>query len=226
MSWEVAHRWRRVLSGLGALAALGCGDAPESSVTFAKAKGPIGKWEFPEDAGLDVPRDAAGSDAPRGATMPRDDADAGARKPEDEDAAITSLAFQVTTQALGGKYQPKNVGAIWVADASGKLVKSLEVWASTRVRYLSEYNKVRAGMSIDAMSRATLPNHRAHQVMWNLKDRSGAAVPAGKYKLNLELTDTDSTGKTISLDFDTSGRAGTMTPQDSGCFTQMKLELR
>jgi hypothetical protein len=46
---------------------------------------------------------------------------------------VTSLTFDVTTKAPGGRYQPRNVGAIWVEDSSGKLVKSLEVWAGILV---------------------------------------------------------------------------------------------
>jgi len=205
-------------------------------VTFGNAKGPIGKWQFPQDAAADVSaeQDASqGSDQGMGSTQQEDARpaadDAGMGEPRDAGAPmpqpVSSLAFEVTTKAIGGKYQPKNVGAIWVADASGKMVKSLEVWAATRVRYLSEYNKTRAGMSVDTTSRATLPNHRTHKLTWNLKDRSGAPVPKGKYKLTVELTDTDATGKSMSVDFDTSGSAITFMPPDNACFTQMKLEL-
>jgi hypothetical protein len=215
---------------------------PQESVSFGNAKGPIGKWQFPPDAAADAseaPAQDASESAEQGADSTQhgdaptaaEDAGAGMDEPRDAGAPdkpqpVTALAFEVTTKAIGGKYQPKNVGAIWIADASGKLVKSLEVWAATRVRYLSEYNKTRAGMSVDTTSRATLPNHRAHKVTWDLKDRSGAPVPKGKYKLTLELTDTDSTGKTTSVDFDTSGNASTLMPPDSACFTGMRLELK
>ena len=240
MSSGLAERWRRselsVLCALCALAAVGCADLPESRVTFGSAKGPIGKWVFPSDAGetaeLDAARDAAVAVDSEGPTQRAADAaetDAGSDVQPDAgapDKPISALAFEVTTQPIGGKYAPKNVGAIWIGDASGKLVKSLEVWAATRMRYLTEYNKMRASMSVDAASRATLPKHRAHQVVWDLKDRNGAVVPRGPYKLNLELTDTDSTGKTVSIDFDTSEPASMRTPPDAACFTQMKLELK
>ena len=193
------------------LAAVGCGAVSDERVTFADARGPIGKWQFSVDASDEPARDAG---APQ---------DGGSLE---EASAVTSLAFEVTTKPIGGKYQPKNVGAIWVADASGKLVKTLEVWAATRVRYLSAYNKTRAGMSVDATSRATLPNHRVHRVTWDLTDRSGAPVPKGEYTLSLELTDADAAGKTTSIDFDTGGSASTRMPPDSACFTEMRLELK
>lgn len=140
--------------------------------------------------------------------------------------ALASLSFDVTTSPVGYRYQPKNVGAIWIQDESGKLVKSLEVWAATRRRYLTRYASALAGGSVDVTASATLGSHKTHHVTWNLKDRSGAAAPAGKYTLVIELTDGDQTGRTSTVDFDTSAGATSMSPADAPSFSAMKLQLQ
>lgn len=205
-------------------------------MTFGAASGRIGQWkpvqrvydagmqdasQAPLDAAQPDPVDAAGeaaADGGRGDALEMD--------PPSAPAPVTALAFEVSTAPVGLKYKPKNIGAIWIADESGKLVKSLEVWAATRVRYLTAYTKARAGASIDVSARATLPSHRAHQVTWDLTDKSGAQVEPGKYRLHLELTDGDATGQTTAIDFDTSAAAGSSTPPDAACFSGMKLQLK
>ena len=145
--------------------------------------------------------------------------------PEDA-AGVTELEFSYNTESLGGRYAPKNVGAVWVSDSSGKLVKSLEVWARTRLRYLTSYASARGSARPDVTATATLTNHKAHTASWDLKDTTGAAVPPGKYTLNAELTDTHMTGKTITVPFDTSAGAATIEPPASPGFTSMKLSLQ
>jgi hypothetical protein len=141
-------------------------------------------------------------------------------------ASVTSLNFQVTTTANGGRYQPKNVGAIWIEDKSGKLVKSLKVWAGTRRRYLTGYVKALGGTAVDVTASATLRTHQTHTVSWDLRDRNGTAVTPGAYRVKMELTDADATGKSNAVDFDTSKGAASVMPPDAPCFSSMKLELQ
>jgi hypothetical protein len=143
-------------------------------------------------------------------------------------SALGTLTFDVTTAPQGGKYQPKNVGAIWIQSSSGQFVKSLEVWAKIRRKDLTKYNAAVGGSSaaIDVTASATLSSHKAHHVSWNFKDKSGAAVPAGKYTLWVEVTDADATGKSYSVDFDTSAGAQTITPADATYYSAMSLKLQ
>lgn len=181
---------------------------------------------------------SAGAAAPSGTTKPAMMASAGAAapsggqtKPPAEMApagsgALTSVQFNVTTESLGGRYKPKNIGAIWITDDGGKLVKSLEVWARLRLRYLTKYASSRAGAKVDVTATATLTSHKAHMASWDLKDTTGAAVPPGKYTLNAEITDADATGKNVSVPFDTSAGPMTIKPADSTGFTGMELVLK
>lgn len=153
-------------------------------------------------------------------------ADSG-NEPAPEGSGVTSLTFNFSTEPVGGRYKPKNIGAVWISDSSGKLVKSLEVWARIRLRYLTKYAGVRGSARPDVTATATLPNHNlAHMVMWDLKDTKGAAVPPGKYTLNAEITDQDATGKNISVEVDTSAGPMTLMPPASTGFTKLELVLK
>jgi hypothetical protein len=127
---------------------------------------------------------------------------------------------------VGGRYQPKNIGAIWVQDKNGKLVKSLAVWAAIRRRYLTRYASALAGSSVDVTASATLSSHRAHHATWDMKDRSGATVAPGSYTLVMELTDGDMTGRSNTVAFDTNAGAQTLSPADAPSFGSLKLVLQ
>lgn len=141
-------------------------------------------------------------------------------------ATPTTMMFAVTTSPAGYLYQPRNIGAIWVQDSSGRLVKSLEVWAGVRKRYLTRYASALNGSAIDVTASATLPYHRTHQVAWNLQDKTGAAVAPGKYTLVMELTDGDQTGPSNTVAFDTSAGPSTISPANAPSFGAMKLQLQ
>jgi hypothetical protein len=137
----------------------------------------------------------------------------------------SSVVFDVTTVSQGGRYSPKNIGAIWVQSSAGTFVKSLELWAKQRRTHLSKFNAaVGSTGAVDVTASATLSTHRAHHVTWSLKDRSGATVPPGKYTLFIEVTDYDGPGKWYSLDFDTSTGART-TPAGSPYYQSMALSI-
>jgi hypothetical protein len=167
-----------------------------------------------------------GSAGRAGSTGASGNAAAGAGGSAAVGGSVTSVLFDVTTLAQGGFYQPRNIGAIWVQDSSGKFVKSLEVWAGIRSRYLSKYSAARGGMPVDVTASATLNSHRAHHAMWNLKDRSGQAAPPGKYTLVIEVTDTDFTGKFDTIDFDTSQGPQQVTPPNATYYTMLKVTLQ
>jgi hypothetical protein len=139
-------------------------------------------------------------------------------------ATPTSVSFDVTTASQGGRYQPKNIGAIWVEDSSGNYVKTLEVWASIRAIYLSRWLSVNAwGDQTDAVSGATLRMHMPHHATWDLTDSKGAKVPDGDYSILVESTDADRAGKNTSIKFTKGSKPQTVMPSDDAAFTGLKL---
>ena len=137
---------------------------------------------------------------------------------------LGSLQFQVLTKTLEGKYSPKNVGAIWLETSSGAFVKTLEVWAAKRARYLSRWRSEAGGNSVDAITGATLRSHVTHDASWDLTDVDGATVMPGDYKVVVEITDHDGPGDSTEVAF-TLGDPLMISPPDQDHFVDMALTV-
>ena len=96
-------------------------------------------------------------------------------------------AFTFSTAPHGGKYTPRHVLAVWVADARGRFVKSLLVRAGKRAGDLKGWRSASEGNRTDAVTGATLPRHDRHRAVWNGTDARGNPVPDGDYELRIEL---------------------------------------
>lgn len=115
------------------------------------------------------------------------------------DSQTCSLRVSVTTTAPGGKYRPRNVGAIWVTDSAGGFVKSLDVWGNRRLSHVVAWNAATraaglAGNKVDAVTSATLSTHRAHDVTWDCRDTRDQIMPDGAYRVYFEVTDSNNAG--------------------------------
>ena len=137
-----------------------------------------------------------------------------------------SLMISVTTKAPGGRYQPDNVGAIWIADANTKFVKSLYVWGQQRRNELRQWTSATsaAGMSnnlVDAVTAATMRSHGARTASWNGTNTSKALVADGAYKVCFEVE--DGAQQYQCVDFSKSRSAQTVMPADTAGFTARKL---
>lgn len=105
-----------------------------------------------------------------------------------------TLTLEFTTQTLMRRYHPKNVTATWVENEAGQFVDTLELSAGIRRTELV-YFQERACVDkfgADTVTTATLPNHEiTHEVAWNAHDFEDKPIPDGKYKLYIELTESD-----------------------------------
>ena len=134
-----------------------------------------------------------------------------------------SLTVTVTTATNNGTYSPRNIGAIWIAKDSGTFVKTLAVWARTRIRYLTMWNSTTssAGLSantVDAVTGATLSSHQTHKVTWNCTDASRNPVPDGAYRVYFEMTNRSGTGPNMFVDFTKGSMPLNLTPTDQKTF--------
>ena len=137
-----------------------------------------------------------------------------------------SVMISVTTKAPGGRYQPDNVGAIWIADANTRFVKSLYVWGQQRRGELRQWASATsaAGMAnnlVDAVTAATMKSHGARMASWNGTNTSKALVPDGAYKVCFELE--DGAQQYQCVDFSKSRSAQTLMPADTAGFTARKI---
>jgi hypothetical protein len=137
-----------------------------------------------------------------------------------------ALTFDVTTVNQGGRYAPRNVGAIWIETQSNAFVKTLQVWAGTRGRYLSRFNSEAGGSRVDAVTSATLRAYGTHHVTWDLTDVNGAVTPAGDYKIVIEVTDHDGAGKSADVPFTFSNEPMTAMPADQQYYTGMQIVVQ
>lgn len=208
------------------LCAAACAD-PDAGNTLVRFQGgkPNASWnlELTSDAGSDAAldggewRDASTADA----SLENED--------EDEDAGTqqtaTACTFRLTTRAQGGRYAPKNIGAIWIEREDGTWVKTLKVWAGVRLRYLTTYLKANTKRdTTDAMTSATLRQHATHEVKWNLKDAQGQVAADGDYRVRVEVTDRSGDGQLLSVPFSKSDQALKVAASDSEFFVDVELE--
>lgn len=140
-------------------------------------------------------------------------------------SGVSALTFSVLTTSQGGKYSPRNVGAIWITDGSGAFVKTLEVWAEKRMQYLTTFDAETGRNVVDAVTSATKSSHGMHTVSWDMKDLSGQVVPDGAYKVVLEATEKNGFGETTTVSFTKGAQAIATAPPDAGHFTEMALRL-
>jgi hypothetical protein len=137
-----------------------------------------------------------------------------------------ALMFDVTTVDQGGRYSPRNVGAIWVETAAGDFVKTLKVWARTRGRYLTRFNSEAGGNTVDAVTSATIRPYMAHSVTWDLTDVSGNPMPPGDYKILIEVTDHDGAGKWAEVPFTHAGMPMMSASPDQQYYTNMQIIMQ
>lgn len=139
---------------------------------------------------------------------------------------VTMADFSVTTTSPGGRYSPRNIGAIWVQNAQGQWVKTLAHWAGIRGFYLSKYGAANPTNNVvDAVTSATLSNHVTHDVSWNLKDANGTPAPDGMYSIVMEMTDKDSAGPSTSVSFTLGSDPAMQSFPDASNFTKMSLNI-
>jgi hypothetical protein len=147
-----------------------------------------------------------------------------------------TLTIDFGTVSNGGRYSPRNVGAVWVSGPSGTFVKTLERWAAARANHLTKWATSGAppwsaffGIGappdeMDAVSRATLGSHIAHHITWDLKDPAGAVVPDGTYTVSIELADDNNKPSAkASATFDKGPAPSSASPPDMAPCTGLKM---
>ena len=139
-------------------------------------------------------------------------------------AGTLTIAFTSVNQ--GGRYAPRNVGAVWIETSAGMFVKTIERWAGIRANHLTRWAQASGGWGgffgggntadrMDAISRATLARHEKHMLTWDMKDLQGQIVADGKYKVGIEVTEDNFTpGANTLVEFDKGAAAQTVMPPD------------
>ena len=140
--------------------------------------------------------------------------------------------FVFTTLNNGGRFGPRNVSAVWVTDAQGTFVRTVEENGFIRQRDLTKWEQASRGSTVDAITGATNAAPRTHDVVWDCADSSGAQMAAGNYTMNAEFT-TDNTGgffpigtaPYLSVPFQLGAGPVALTPADEQYFTGISLTV-
>jgi MYXO-CTERM domain-containing protein len=109
--------------------------------------------------------------------------------------AAGTLSVKLTTSPApnNGQYAPRNIVAVWIEDSAGAFVKTIGRYAATRRGSLVAWTTAAGPGDADAVSGATRQNHVAPlTVTWDMKNRAGAEVPDGTYKIRMEVADRNS----------------------------------
>jgi hypothetical protein len=145
---------------------------------------------------------------------------------------------QFTSVGHGGRYQPRNIGAVWVETTSGQFVKTIYRWAGIRAGDLTRWNQVSGGWGlagffgggstssnpdqVDVMTGATVSRHQSHTATWNMKTGDGMLVADGAYKVFVEVTE-DRRGPYASVDFQKGSAPQNITPPDQAPWVGLTL---
>lgn len=198
---------------VAALALVACGTANENRSSYWTPAPDLGGTSLIKDAGAGGSGGAGGAGGSPG-IPPR---------------PTGSVTFQVTTTSYGGRYAPRNVGAIWVETKSGKFVKTLTEWGSFRYGNLVKWRNDANFNTVDAITSATQWSSGAHTGKWNYTDVKGQGVPDGQYKFLVEFTEDDSAlsfvpaGPWTSVPFTKGPNEKNFNPPDAQYFKNMSV---
>lgn len=136
---------------------------------------------------------------------------------------IPEALISFTTVSFNGEYAPENVGAVWVLDAAGSFVKTLEIWGTKRIKYVTRWKAASGGSTVDAVTGATRSSHGPHKIEWDLTGVDGALVPDGKYQVLIEFTEKNGAGAWTTIALEKSASPFTAAPPDTAYFIDQQL---
>jgi MYXO-CTERM domain-containing protein len=137
------------------------------------------------------------------------------------------LKIDVATTPAGGNYAPRNVVAVWIEDAAGTFVKTIDRWADTRRQHLVAWRTAAGANDADAISGATRMDHALPlRILWDTRNRAGEIVPDGTYRIRMEVADRNATAATQNnqgtFTF-VKGPTGSMQTTSNGGFTNVSI---
>lgn len=178
----------RSVACAAALALVACSSANRNRASYWTPSHDLGGASLVQEAGT---AGSAGASA-GGAGGSSTEAGAGGSGGQANPPPVGSVTFSVTTSSSGGRYSPRNVGAIWVETKSGQFVKTLTEWGNYRYNNLIKWGSEANYNTVDAVTGATSYSAGTHTGKWNFKDVKEQVVPDGQYQFIVEFTEDDS----------------------------------
>jgi hypothetical protein len=140
------------------------------------------------------------------------------------------LDIDVTTDSTNWDYAPNHIAAIWIANGTGRFVKSVGVWAARRISHLPRWIAATSAAGVrqnrvDAVTGPTLFLHGRRTVAWNCTGVDRQRVAPGPYRVCFELNETNGESESECVDFTVGATAQTVTPPDVQVFTARTLSF-
>lgn len=123
---------------------------------------------------------------------------------EEEQPTVTgTLNLKFTTKATNGQFSPRHLLAVWITKQDGNFLKTLLLNAQNQhyIHYLGEWNSYSNGNKTDAITGATLSQHKEREITWDCLDVNGNTIPDGTYKVWIEMTEANANGPKYSFTF-------------------------
>jgi hypothetical protein len=127
--------------------------------------------------------------------LPTGPADEQEPEPEPEPETPTGSIQMTATTAprnIAGGYAPANAVVVWVEDAQGNFVKTIERKAQARIGNLVAWMTAAGPGDTDSVSSASRLDHNTPlSFQWKLKDRNKQPIPDGTYTIHIEVAETN-----------------------------------
>lgn len=127
-------------------------------------------------------------------TSPTDDPQDQEPDPEPDNTPTGSIQMTATTapRNLAGGYAPNNAVVVWVEDAQGNFIKTIERRAQARIGNLVAWMNAAGPGDTDSVSGASRLDHNTPlSFQWKLKDRNKRPIPDGTYTIRIEVSETN-----------------------------------
>lgn len=134
-----------------------------------------------------------------------------------------TLNFSVTTTEPPGNYNNVNVIALWITDTNNQFVKTKIRYAGVRIQYLTVWVANSSYNTTDATTGATRLTHGVLSFNWNGTDIGGNVVADQPYRVWMQMSDANFAGPTNYVTFTKDSNTVSITPSDTGNFTNMTL---
>lgn len=139
-----------------------------------------------------------------------------------------AIVLRFRTVSFSGRYAPQHVLAVWIEDARGRTIRTLETRGNGHLRHLTAWKRAtrkKDSQTTDGVTGATLASHGTHEIVWNGSDEQGQAVPDGDYVFLAEFTEDNGKGKLLRVPFRKGPKPVTLRPADEKHFTNLELTV-
>lgn len=143
-----------------------------------------------------------------------------------------AFRFDVTTTSYGGRFSPRNVGAIYIEDAAGGFVKTLTVWGTVELHNLTDWESLSGGNTTDAIAGATRANAGPISGSWDCTNVSHQPVSDAQYQACCSFQEDDAlpffgpAPKKACVPFSKGTGPFTQPAPDQGNFKNMTLTMQ